>query len=87
MARDRVQIQDAQGLGFFERFLTVWVIICMVLGTIIGVCFPGFPRALSKWEYAHVSIPVAVLIWFMIYPMMVQIDFGSIVRAADSQRV
>ncbi|QUL98729.1 MAG: ACR3 family arsenite efflux transporter [Candidatus Fermentithermobacillus carboniphilus] len=82
MARHIVRTQDAQGLGFFERYLTVWVIICMVLGTLIGLYFPGFPRALSKWEYAHVSIPVAILIWFMIYPMMVQIDFGSIVRAS-----
>lgn len=71
-----------QGLGFFERYLSVWVAVCMAAGTLIGLYFPAFPRFLSQWEYAHVSIPVAILIWFMIYPMMVQIDFGSIVRAS-----
>lgn len=74
------------GLGFFERYLTAWVGICIVLGVIIGIKFPGFPEALSKLEYAHVSIPVAVLIWFMIYPMMVQIDFGSIARAGRNPK-
>lgn len=69
------------GLGFFERYLTVWVAGCIVLGVFIGLKLPWFPQTLSRWEYAHVSIPVAILIWFMIYPMMVQIDFGSIKRA------
>jgi len=71
-----------QGLGSFERYLTVWVAICIVLGVVIGLSFPAFPKLLSRWEYAQVSVPVAILIWFMIYPMMVQIDFGSIVRAS-----
>ncbi|MGB9867121.1 MAG: ACR3 family arsenite efflux transporter [Bacillota bacterium] len=70
------------GLGFFEKYLTVWVAICIVVGVFVGTTFPEFPRALSRFEYAQVSIPVAILIWFMIYPMMVQIDFGSIVRAS-----
>ncbi len=52
-----------------------------MLGVFIGLKLPWFPQALSRWEYAHVSIPVAILVWFMIYPMMVQIDFGSIKRA------
>ena len=68
-------------LGFFERYLTLWVGICIVVGVIIGRVWPAFPSTLSRWEYAQVSIPVAVLIWFMIYPMMVQIDFGSILNA------
>jgi len=72
----------AAGLGLFERYLTLWVAICIILGVAIGLSFPAFPQALSRWEYAHVSVPVAILIWFMIYPMMVQVDFGSIRRAS-----
>jgi len=74
------------GLGFFEKYLTVWVAICIVAGVTIGLKIPGFPKFLSQWEYAQVSIPVAILIWAMIYPMMVQIDFGSIVRASKQPK-
>jgi len=70
------------GLGTFEKYLSLWVLICMALGVAVGLLAPGIPAALSKFEYAHVSIPVAILIWLMIYPMMVQIDFGSIVRVS-----
>lgn len=52
-----------------------------MVGVIIGRLWPAFPNTLSQWEYAQVSVPVAILIWFMIYPMMVQIDFGSILDA------
>ena len=81
-----VDSRESGGLGFFERYLTAWVAICIILGVFIGIRLPGFPEALSKLEYAHVSIPVAVLIWFMIYPMMVQIDFSSIVKAGRNPR-
>lgn len=70
-----------KGLSIFESYLTLWVGICIVTGVVIGRIWPAFPETLSRWEYAQVSIPVAVLIWFMIYPMMVQIDFDSIVNA------
>ncbi|MEA4882832.1 MAG: ACR3 family arsenite efflux transporter [Clostridia bacterium] len=80
-AHNSAQPKPRGGLGFFEKYLTLWVAICIVLGVAIGLRIPAFPRVLSQWEYAHVSIPVAILIWFMIYPMMLQIDFGSIVRA------
>lgn len=69
---------EKKGLGFFERYLTLWVGICIILGVLVGQLVPAFPKFLSTMEYAQVSIPVAVLIWFMIYPMMVKIDFGSI---------
>ncbi|MFW5981811.1 MAG: ACR3 family arsenite efflux transporter [Halanaerobiaceae bacterium] len=72
---------EKKGLGIFERYLTLWVAICIVIGVLIGRFWPAFPNTLSQWEYAQVSIPVAILIWFMIYPMMVQIDFGSILDA------
>jgi ACR3 family arsenite transporter len=68
-------------IGFFARFLTLWVAICIALGVAIGVLFPAFPETLGKLEYAKVSIPVAVLIWLMIYPMMLKVDFRSIVNA------
>ena len=68
----------ASGIGFFERYLTVWVIICMVLGVLIGKFIPGIPNFLGKFEYANVSIPIAILIWLMIYPMMMKVDFKSI---------
>lgn len=74
------------GIGFFERYLTVWVLLCMAAGVAIGVYLPGIPDYLSKFEYARVSIPVAILIWLMIYPMMLKVDFHSIVRVKDNPR-
>ena len=66
------------GIGFFERYLTVWVILCMAAGILIGQFLPGIPAFLARFEYAQVSIPIAVLIWLMIYPMMLKVDFSSI---------
>ncbi|MDD4312224.1 MAG: ACR3 family arsenite efflux transporter [Eubacteriales bacterium] len=66
------------GIGFFERYLTVWVILCMVAGVLIGRFLPGIPAFLGQFEYANVSIPIAILIWLMIYPMMLKVDFQSI---------
>jgi ACR3 family arsenite efflux pump ArsB len=57
----------------------VWVALAIVVGVALGQWFPGVPDTLSRYEYANVSVPVAILIWAMIFPMMVQIDFGSIV--------
>lgn len=70
--------QKTQGIGFFEKYLTVWVIICMAIGILIGRFLPGIPDFLGRFEYANVSIPVAILIWLMIYPMMMKVDFKSI---------
>jgi arsenite transporter len=71
---------NARDLGFFGRYLTVWVALCIVAGVAIGQLLPAVPDTLSRFTYAQVSIPVAVLIWLMIYPMMVQIDFASILE-------
>lgn len=73
MAKEKVS-----GIGFFERYLTVWVILCMVAGVLIGKFLPGIPTFLGRFEYAEVSIPIAILIWLMIYPMMLKVDFQSI---------
>ena len=70
-----------RSIGFFEKYLTLWVFGCIVVGVLIGQFLPGIPAALSTLEYAQVSIPVAILIWLMIYPMMLKVDFASIVRA------
>ena len=67
-----------QGIGFFERYLTIWVMLCIMVGIAIGQWLPVIPRVLSRLEYANVSIPVAVLIWLMIYPMMLKVDFRSV---------
>lgn len=66
------------GISFFERYLTVWVALCMVTGVLIGKFLPGIPDFLGKFEYANVSIPIAILIWLMIYPMMLKVDFKSV---------
>ncbi|MDD4843139.1 MAG: ACR3 family arsenite efflux transporter [Anaerotignum sp.] len=66
------------GIGFFEKYLTIWVALCMVIGVLIGKFLPGIPEFLGNFEYANVSIPIAILIWLMIYPMMLKVDFQSI---------
>ncbi len=66
------------GIGFFEKYLTLWVILCMGAGILIGQFLPGVPAFLGRFEYASVSIPIAILIWLMIYPMMLKVDFQSI---------
>lgn len=70
--------QKKQGIGFFERYLTLWVALCIVAGILIGQYLPAIPATLNKFEYANVSIPVAILIWLMIFPMMLKVDFKSV---------
>lgn len=71
-------MNDKRGIGFFERYLTVWVTLCIIVGIAVGQLLPIVPETLGKWEYANVSIPIAVLIWLMIYPMMLKVDFQSV---------
>jgi len=66
------------GISFFEKYLSLWVLLCMAAGVLIGRFLPGIPTQLGKFEYANISIPIAVLIWVMIYPMMMKVDFKSI---------
>ncbi len=67
-----------QGIGFFERYLTIWVALCIIVGIVVGQYIPSIPDFLGRFEYANVSIPVAILIWLMIYPMMLKVDFQSV---------
>ena len=73
--------QKGSGLGFFETYLTVWVAACIIIGVAIGQFFPVIPEVLNKFTYYEISIPIAILIWLMIYPMMLKIDFTSILEA------
>lgn len=70
--------KENKGIGFFERYLAIWVTLCIIAGIAIGQWIPAVPETLGKWEYANVSIPIAVLIWLMIYPMMLKVDFQSV---------
>ena len=70
--------RDASSIGFFQKYLTVWVILCMAVGICVGKFLPQIPEFLNRFEYARVSIPMAILIWVMIYPMMMKVDFRSI---------
>ena len=66
------------GISVFQKYLTVWVILCMAVGVLIGKFLPQIPEFLGKFEYARISIPMAILIWLMIYPMMMKVDFKSV---------
>jgi ACR3 family arsenite transporter len=70
--------EQNQGIGFFEKYLTIWVLLCMGTGILIGKFLPDIATVLSKLEVANISIPIAVLTWIMIYPMMMKVDFQSI---------
>ena len=65
-------------MSLFERWLTLWVALCILVGLVLGNLMPGLFTALAGLEYASVNLVVAVLIWAMVYPMMIAIDFGSL---------
>ena len=65
-------------MGIFERYLSVWVGLCIIAGVVLGYVLPGLFATIATLEYAHVNLVVAVLIWLMIYPMMIQVDFSSL---------
>ena len=73
-------------MSFFEKYLSVWVTICIIVGIVIGQWIPAVPETLGQWEYANVSIPIAVLIWLMIFPMMMKVDFRSVRNVAKQPK-
>jgi arsenite transporter len=76
-------------LSVFERYLTLWVAICMIVGVILGSTFRGFTDTLRGWEFgagSQINVPIAILIWLMIYPMMLKVDFTSIKRVGKQPR-
>lgn len=66
------------GISVFQRYLTVWVILCMAAGVAIGKYLPQIPDFLNKFTFAGISVPMAILIWLMISPMMMKVDFRSL---------
>lgn len=74
-ATDTAAVQAGGRLSFFERYLTIWVFLCIVAGVILGRLFPGVAVALDAMSLYQVSIPIAICLFFMMYPIMVKIDF------------
>jgi len=74
------------GLGTFERYLTLWVALCIVAGIALGRLLPSPFQAAGRMTLAHVNMPVAVLIWLMIVPMLLKVDFGALHRVAEQWR-
>jgi arsenite transporter len=66
------------GIGFFERYLTLWVLICIGAGIVLGQIFPGFFQAVGRMEITKVNLPVGLLVWIMIIPMLVKVDFTAL---------
>jgi len=81
-----VSVKQKLDIGFFDKYLTVWVALCMVAGVLIGKFLPDVTAFLGRFEYAKVSIPIAVLIWLMIWPMMMKVDFASIKNVGRNPR-
>jgi ACR3 family arsenite transporter len=76
-------------MNVFERYLSLWVALCMAAGVILGKLLPGAVHTLQRMEFGtgnQINIPIAILIWLMIYPMMLKIDFGSIVRVGQKPK-
>ena len=65
-------------MNLFERYLTVWVGLCIIAGVLLGQFLPGVFHAIASLEIAKVNIPVGVLVWVMIIPMLLKIDFGAL---------
>ena len=89
MATETEKLEEARGLGFFEKYLYVWVILCIVAGIILGKAAPGVANYLDSLaiyvgEAPVVSIPIAICLFFMMYPIMVKIDFGEVIKAGKS---
>ncbi|MBI5394467.1 MAG: ACR3 family arsenite efflux transporter [Verrucomicrobia bacterium] len=79
----------AKRLAFFERYLTLWVFLCMVVGVAVGKLLPDVTAGLSKLEFgegSQVNVPIGILLWLMIYPMMLKVDFGAIGGIARKPR-
>jgi len=67
-------------MSLFERWLTLWVALCIIAGVVLGQLFPTPFQALGRMEFAQVNIPVGLLIWVMIIPMLMKVDFSSVWR-------
>ena len=91
MAKESCITKEPKGLGFFEKYLTFWVLLCIGIGIVLGKTAPGVARfldglALHVGDAPVVSIPIAVCLFFMMFPIMVKIDFGAVVRSGRNAR-
>jgi len=77
---------DSPAIGVFERWLSLWVALSISFGILLGQVFPDLFQTLASIEYAHVNLIVAILIWAMVYPMMISVDFGSVTHVADQPK-
>ncbi|MCJ7593931.1 MAG: ACR3 family arsenite efflux transporter [Desulfobacterales bacterium] len=89
MATETERIEEARGLGFFEKYLYIWVILCILAGILLGKVAPGVAKyldglAIYVGEAPVVSIPIAICLFFMMYPIMVKIDFAEVIKAGKS---
>ncbi len=73
-----VETMKAPSMGVFERYLTVWVALCIVVGIVLGQAAPGVFRLIGEATVAEVNLPVAVLVWLMIVPMLLKIDLAAL---------
>lgn len=80
------KIVDSPAIGIFERWLSLWVALSIILGILLGQVSPDLFQTLASIEYAHVNLIVAILIWAMVYPMMISVDFGSVTHVADQPK-
>ncbi|MDD5155085.1 MAG: ACR3 family arsenite efflux transporter [Candidatus Omnitrophica bacterium] len=79
-------IHEERRLSFFEKYLTGWVILCIGLGIILGKTFPQMAVALDRFSIYQVSIPIAICLFFMMYPIMVKIDFAQVIKAGKTPK-
>ncbi|MEF7612600.1 ACR3 family arsenite efflux transporter [Aquincola sp. MAHUQ-54] len=86
LAPDAAARPTAPAIGFFERYLTVWVALCIVAGIALGQWLPTFFQAVAALEVAQVNLPVGLLIWVMIVPMLLKVDFGALGQVASHAR-
>src|SRR3989304_8546285 len=89
MAEENAKQIETKGLNVFEKYLTVWVVLCIIGGIVLGKLAPGLAHTLDGMAiYVNnapvVSIPIAICLFFMMYPIMVKIDFASVVKAGRS---
>src|SRR3989338_6630535 len=79
-------IHEERELSFFEKYLTLWVMGCICLGILLGKLFPQVAITLDKISIYQVSIPIAVCLFFMMYPIMVKIDFAEVIKAGKTPK-
>ncbi|MBU4419326.1 MAG: arsenical-resistance protein, partial [Candidatus Omnitrophica bacterium] len=79
-------IHEERHLSFFEKYLTGWVLLCIGLGIMLGKLFPQVAVALDQFSIYQVSIPIAICLFFMMYPIMVKIDFAEVIKAGKTPK-